>query len=245
MDSGIGLLAATAASIGFLHTLTGPDHYVPFIVLSQARRWSATRTLIVTALCGVGHVLSSVILGLVGIGLGIAVSRLEFIEGTRGEIAAWLLISFGLVYFVWGLRQAWRNQPHTHTHWHADGTRHVHHHHHHDEHAHLHEAPDTAETEVRSWRSLTPWALFIIFVFGPCEPLIPILMYPAAQQSLGGLILITIIFSATTISTMLVMVTLARRGLQMLSLRKLERYTHAIAGGTICASGLAIRFLGL
>jgi len=25
------------------------------------------------------------------------------------------------------------------------------------------------------------WALFLIFVFGPCEPLIPLIMYPAAK----------------------------------------------------------------
>lgn len=245
MQSEIGILAATAASIGFIHTLTGPDHYLPFIVLGRARNWTLTRTLLVTAVCGVGHVLGSVILGLVGIGLGVAVSKLEFIEGVRGDLAAWLLISFGLVYFIWGLRRAWRNKPHTHPHWHTDGTQHIHNHQHHQEHAHVHEAPAARAHEVRPWRSLTPWALFVVFVLGPCEPLIPILMYPAAHNSLGGLVLVTSIFAATTLATMMVMVTLARRGLQMISLQKMERYTHAIAGGTICASGLAIRFLGL
>ena len=35
-------------------------------------------------------------LGFLGIALGIAVARLEGVESTRGEIAAWLLIGFGL-----------------------------------------------------------------------------------------------------------------------------------------------------
>jgi len=30
----ITVLLATAASLGFIHTLIGPDHYLPFIVMS-------------------------------------------------------------------------------------------------------------------------------------------------------------------------------------------------------------------
>ena len=65
MNDSIALLSVTAISIGFFHTLLGPDHYLPFIVLSQARNWSLKKTMIITFLCGLGHVLSSVILGLV------------------------------------------------------------------------------------------------------------------------------------------------------------------------------------
>jgi len=238
MGSEMGILAATAAAIGFVHTVTGPDHYLPFIVIGRARRWSLGRTLGVTGLCGLGHVLGSIVLGLVGIGLGLAVGQLNVIEGIRGDLAAWLLISFGLVYGIWGLRKALRDRPHTHVHRHADGTAHVHHHNHHDNHSHVHDAPDNK-------RSLTPWALFVVFVLGPCEPLIPILMYPAAKSSLGGLLLVTAIFATVTIATMMLMVLLAERGVRLLPLGRIERYTHALAGLAILGSGLAIRFLGL
>lgn len=236
MTSELAILAATAASIGFVHTITGPDHYLPFIVIGRARRWPLRRTLLTTAICGLGHVASSVVLGLLGIGLGIALNRLEFIEGARGELAAWLLISFGLIYAAWGIRQAVRNRPHTHEHAHADGTFHDHRHHHHNEHTHVHE---------EKGRSLTPWALFVIFVLGPCEPLIPILMYPAAQANVGGLILVTAIFAVVTIGTMLTMVFLAEKGIALLPLKKMERYAHVMAGLAIFSSGVAIRFLGL
>lgn len=236
MTSELSILAATAASVGFVHTVTGPDHYLPFIVIGRARHWRLRRTLVTAALCGVGHVGSSVVLGLLGIGLGLAVGKLNFIEGMRGELAAWLLISFGLIYTIWGLRQAVLNRPHTHRHVHADGTVHSHDHQHHGGHGHLHEQPG---------RSLTPWALFIIFVLGPCEPLIPILMYPAARANTAGLVLVTVIFAAVTIGTMVGMVFLAERGITLLPLNKLERYAHALAGAAIFSSGLAIRFLGL
>jgi len=236
MTSELTILAAAAASIGFVHTITGPDHYLPFIVIGRARRWKLRRTLLTAAVCGLGHVAGSVVLGLLGIGLGVAVNRLEIIEGMRGELAAWLLISFGLIYAAWGTRQALRNRPHTHSHNHADGTSHAHHHHHHDEHTHVHE---------KKGSSLTPWALFVVFVLGPCEPLIPILMYPAARANVGGLILVTGIFAVVTITTMVGMVFLAERGMSFLPLKKMERFAHVLAGLAIFSSGVAIRFLGL
>lgn len=236
MTTDLSILAGTAASIGLVHTLTGPDHYLPFIAIGKARNWKLGRTLWITALCGLGHVLSSVVLGMLGIGLGLAVGKLELIEGMRGDLAAWLLISFGLIYAAWGVRQAIRNRPHTHRHVHADGTVHDHQHQHQSEHSHVHDQKKSG---------ITPWALFVIFVLGPCEPLIPILMYPAARASVGGLILVTAIFCVVTIATMLVMVLMAYRGMALLPMKKLERYAHAIAGTAIFCSGLAIRFLGL
>ena len=46
MTVDIGLLLLTAASIGFIHTLLGPDHYLPFVAMSAARGWSSRRTLV-------------------------------------------------------------------------------------------------------------------------------------------------------------------------------------------------------
>jgi len=67
------VLYLTAASIGFFHTLLGPDHYLPFIVISKARKWSLLKTNLVTLVCGIGHVASSVVIGFIGILFGIAV----------------------------------------------------------------------------------------------------------------------------------------------------------------------------
>src|SRR5512136_361411 len=113
------VLMGTAASIGFVHTVIGPDHYLPFIVIGRARNWTLRKTLVVSFFAGLGHILSSVVLGFVGIALGIAVAKLEGVESVRGEIAAWLLIGFGFAYFIWGMRRAWKNKPHTHVHIHG------------------------------------------------------------------------------------------------------------------------------
>ncbi len=237
MTEEVRILAITAASIGFFHTLLGPDHYLPFIMMARAGRWSTSKTAVVTVLCGIGHVASSVLLGFAGIFLGTQLSRLEVFESARGEIAAWLLIGFGLIYFVWGVRRAILNKPHRHEHTHDGDVMHEHSHDHHDEHAHAH--------LKKSGPNYTPWVLFVIFVLGPCEPLIPILMYPAAKHNMGSVILIGAIFSIVTILTMLAAVMLPLAGVKLVRLGWMERYSHALAGAIIMFSGLGIRFLGL
>ena len=236
MSNELVILMITAASIGLFHTLLGPDHYLPFIVLAKARNWSVFRTAVITFLCGLGHVGSSVILGLIGISFGLALAKLEWTESFRGEIAAWLLTAFGLVYLVWGIRRAIRNKPHTHSHAHTASVRHYHEHTHNDEHTHPHAA--------NGKKSVTPWVLFIIFIFGPCEPLIPILMYPAAAQSLWGVSMVAAVFALVTIGTMMAVVLVSTFVIDLLPSDKLARFSHALAGAAIFLCGVAIH-LGL
>lgn len=232
MSNEILILAGTAASIGFFHTLLGPDHYLPFIFMAKARKWSMFKTSWITIACGIGHVGSSILLGIIGYAFGIALVKLEIFESVRGDLAAWAFVIFGLAYFIWGLRRAIINKPHKHRHLHKDGSLHVHEHTHTDEHDHIHKT------------NITPWILFTIFVLGPCEPLIPILMYPAAETSTSGMIFIAIIFAIITIATMLGVVLLITYGFNFVKFGKLERYSHALAGAIVFLSGIAI-LLGL
>jgi len=237
MSPELVMLTLSAAAIAFIHTVLGPDHYLPFVAMSKARAWPMRKTLRITLLCGAGHLGGSVVLGLLGIALGAQLAALEWVEGLRGDFAAWLLVGFGLAYMAWGLRQAWRNRPHSHWHEHV-GLVHRHEHTHHRDHAHVH-------AQAGGEASITPWVIFVIFVLGPCEPLIPLLMYPAARESLPGVLLVTGVFGVVTVLTMLAAVWLTLRGLQRLRLPALERYAHALAGATVLACGLAIVFLGI
>lgn len=220
MSSELPVLMLGAVSIALLHTLLGPDHYLPFIALSKSRHWTLRKTLTLTGLCGLGHVLSSTLLGLIGVMLGLAVTQLETWNEMRGNLAAWMLMGFGMTYLVWGLRRALRNRPHRHGHAHADA--------------------DGGRT--------TPWILFTIFLLGPCEPLIPLLMYPAARGTPWDAVWVVIVFSAVTIATMLGVVTVLTLGLGRVPFARSARvahYAHALAGATILLCGIAIGFLGL
>ncbi len=214
MDTNTTFLAVTAMSVGVFHTLAGPDHYLPFVAMSKTRGWSMMKTIQVVIACGLGHVLSSVLIGFIGIGAGIAVREVEWFEGVRGNIAAWLLFLFGVLYTLWAVVQIARNR----------------HHHHH---------------EISEKRKMTFWILFTIFLFGPCEPLIPILMYPAAQNNGMALVLITGIFTVATVGTMILTVVTLLRGLSLVKMHVLERYQHFMAGSALAICGAGILFLGL
>ena len=79
MVTDLPVILFSAGTIAFLHTILGPDHYLPFVAMSKSGQWSLRKTSIVTILCGSGHVLSSVLLGVAGVGLGVALSNITIL----------------------------------------------------------------------------------------------------------------------------------------------------------------------
>jgi sulfite exporter TauE/SafE len=221
ISSEIAILCLTALSIGVLHTILGPDHYLPFVAMSKAGGWSARKTLGVTVACGVGHVASSVAIGAAGLLLGIAAMQLETLEGFRGDLAGWLLISFGLAYAAWGVMRDLRDMPYRHRH----------------AASHSHAANDVV-APAAVW---TPWTAFLVFVFGPCEPLIPLLMYPAAKASSGAVAVVAAAFALATVVTMVAAVMAMRYGLSFVQVPTLGRFGHAMAGLAILACGVLVK----
>lgn len=237
MSTELSALSVAAASIAFFHTALGVDHYLPFVMISWARKWSAGKTAFVTLLCGMGHIASSITLGLGGVLVGLAIGTLKVVDLFRDNLAAWLLIAFGLIYLVWGLRQAYHLRRHSHN----------------DSHMGEDTCPNTyghlgVHTHIHPRKALAgvgPWMLFIIFVLGPCKPLIPFLMYPAARNSLSDLVVVASVFGIVTVFTMVAAVIFFGQGVGFLPLDGVQRFSHVIAGSTICLCGLAIVFLGL
>jgi hypothetical protein len=244
---GVGLefvaLCATAAGVGVIHTLLGPDHYLPFAAMARAGDWSTTKTIGVTAACGVGHVAGSVAIGSIGLALGAALLDLAALEGIRGAAAAWLLMAFGLGYLAWGLLRASRG--HDGSHLHADGRINSHH----PTIADLGpravskeaagDALDQAADPVAVW---TPWMLFLVFVFGPCEPLIPLMLVPAAKGSPLAVAGVAATFAVATVATMIVTVLAIRSGIGLVPAPALHRYAHALAGLAVLLCGAAVSF---
>jgi hypothetical protein len=208
MDSLLALVLA-AVPLAVFHTIVCADHYIPFIAMGKSNGWSVGKTLTVTALCGSGHIVSSALLGLVGIALSFGASNLMGIQHLRGEIAIWFLIAFGLTYMAYGVRKAVKNAPHDHTH-----------------------------------SSKTVCGLLVLFAFVPCEPMIPIIMFPAFTDSgVFGLVTVTLTYTVFTIITMVGVTFIGFKGLQKVRIKGLERYAHALAGLAVFACGLAVMML--
>ena len=189
-------------------------------MLARAQKWSLSRLLSITFLCGTGHVLSSVLLGLFGISIGVAIDRLEIIEVRRGQMAAWLLIGFGLAYAIWSLHRERRKR------------------------SRLQLNSDLLSQRQRR-RKATVWGLFIVAVLGPCEPLIPILMAPAFDQMWTTVVGIILVFGLVTVGMMCLLVTIGYFGLRLPVFSFLERHVHTASGLAIAGSGLAIQLLGI
>jgi hypothetical protein len=208
-------LAGAALSIGSLHT-AAPDHWLPFAALARARGWSAGRTARVTLLCGFGHVTVSALFGLLGLLFGVAV--LESLGERMSALAPLLLIGFGVVYALWGLKRVFAPRLHGHAHSHYD---------------HVHEE---SRTSVRT--------LFLLFAADPCVAVVP-LMFAAAPLGPGKTLAIVLLYEVATLGTMLLLVLPARAGARLLHAPFLERYGDVAAGGVIVAVGVVVTLLGV
>jgi len=225
-------LAITIVTIAFLHTVSGPDHYLPFIALSKSRGWTIAKTIFWTVVCGVGHVLSSVILGLVGVAIGWSLSKLTWIESIRGGAAGWALLLFGLLYLIWGLYRARQNNPHKHFELNEDGSMSVFEHDHYN------------LTTPAERHKVTPYVMFVIFFLGPSEPMIPLLFAPAINNSFFDILSLILIYTSATIVTMSALVMLGYYGFHFLVSDKLERYMHSLGGLAILICGAGMVFMG-
>ena len=178
------------------------------------------------------HLRSSVLLGLGGAVIGWSFSQISWFENVRGGIAGWVMLVFGICYIVWGVYRLYNNKPHKHFDMDTDGSLYVYQHNH-----------GRAVAPQERFR-VTPWVMFIIFVLGPCEPMIPLLYFPAAQNSWWGMLILIITYTACTLATMLLMVLLGYFGIAFKGTQIIERYMHVLAGITICICGMGILWIG-
>ncbi len=224
-----------SAGVAVTHTLLGPDHYLPFAMLSRAHRWPLSRTLGVTVLFGAGHVAASLALAASGLLAGAAVGSFEPLDRVRGGLAAWALVAVGLAYGIWGVRRALRRahglEPHAHgarLHVHAGGG-----------------GPHEHAAGAGGASAAGFWVLFAIVVLGPCEPLIPLFVLPASRGRWGLAAASALLFGLVTIVSMVAAVALAVAGLGRASSALPERWAHALAGAVIAGSGGVVIVLGV
>jgi nickel/cobalt exporter len=207
-------LAAAAVTIASLHALA-PDHWMPLAALARAQNWSSGRTARVTLACGFAHVTVSVVLGLVGLAFGIRI--FDRFGAELESFAGIVLIGFGLLYCVWGLK-------------HAAAHLHGHRHHHYD---HVHEPA-----------RVTPWTVLLLFAADPCLAIFP-LMFAAAPLGWAEVAGIVLLYEAATMITMTALVLPARAAAaKAVTGGWVHRYGDAVAGAFIAVVGVTVSLLG-
>ena len=215
------VIASSAASIGFVHTILGPDHYLPLVAMAKTNGWSAPKTASYVAVCGTFHLLGTILVGALAIFLGLAYLSLETVQSLRTDFAGWFLLSFGAIYFAWGLNWAIR-----------EGRR-------------SQGSPVVDNQKNSTFARCTPFALFVFFILGPCEPLIPLISSGGGDSGWFPSVLVLSAFCVTTILTMLVCVMFFYYGVSRFSIiLRFENYMHAATGLILFVCGCTIQFHG-
>ena len=112
--SNVGFWTLMAATIVLASTHTvSPDHWFPFVMVGRANKWKTSWVLALATLAGLGHVLTSVAIGLVGVfaEAGLSKDIAQFFENATPM----LLIIFGFGYAAYAFYKQ-RVGAHGHSH---------------------------------------------------------------------------------------------------------------------------------
>jgi nickel/cobalt exporter len=225
------VLVATAAGTAAFHTLI-PDHWLPFVLVGRARRWSARTTALVSATSAVIHTGLSVVLGLLALGVGEAAALA--IGGRLTRASGWMLLGFGLLYAIW----AWRKGGHFHPggallhapdeggscdgHEGPQGGEHLHYH--------------ADDRWIRSEAGMSAGALALIVGLNPCILILPILV-ATAERGRAAVALVAAAYSLTTIALMVGLSVAGVVGARRFAVPAIARHMETFSGLLIALVG--------
>ena len=226
-------IAFTGFTVAFFHAAI-PTHWLPFVAAGRAQRWTHSKTLLITALAGTGHVLTTALLGLILTIFGVALS--SRIGSWFPRIAGALLIGLGFFY-IW--RQL-SGHAHSHTHLFSkgdhSGNKHEHEHELKESLAHF-RAPDISRARTSDWVAIG--SLFAMLTFSPCEAFLPIYV-SGIRFGWGGFALLTLILSTAAVAGMLVFTSLALLGIRSIGLGWFERFESLVMGSLLLLVGMMV-----
>jgi ABC-type nickel/cobalt efflux system permease component RcnA len=206
------VLVGAVAVVGVLHTMV-PDHWAPITLIARQRGWSKAETARAALGAGTGHVLSTLLLGLIVWVAGVAVAAKfgHWIE----IISSIALIAFGLWIAVSGCREMRAEMAHEHAHNHG----HSHRHHHHE--------------NARGQRT----ALLLVLGSSPMIEGLPA-FFAAGKYGVGLIVVMSLVFAVSTIVTYVVLCVASVAGLERVTLGPVEHYGEVLSGLFIVAVGV-------
>lgn len=237
-DTILTTIALTGFSVAFVHAAI-PTHWLPFIAAGRAQGWSRSKTLLITALAGTGHVTMTATLGLLLTIFGVAIST---------QVGAWFPRIAGGVLMALGLFYLWRQfsgRGHSHTHLfcsdhqHAgpngkehsgDGRSAL-------EHFHLSDIPRSRTSD-----RVAILSLLALLTFSPCEGFLPIYV-SGIRFGWSGFALLTLILSLATVAGMLLFTSLTLAGIRNVRLRWFERFESGVMGALLLLIGMLVMIL--
>jgi hypothetical protein len=228
-------IAALGFPVAFLHAAI-PTHWLPFVLVGRARRWTRLKTIAVTLGAGVGHVLLTSALGLAIAWFGF---KLHSNFGAAFPwIAAGILAALGMFYL-------WRQ-------WRGAGV--LHHHppgspHHADENCGHDEAQshwdrelDGAPLVAKPGDSVAIGGLFVMLTLSPCEAFLPVYL-SGVQFGRRGFIVLSAILAIAALAGMTLFTWLALLGFDRVSVRRFERHEAGLIGAIFLLLAVVVLLL--
>lgn len=209
------LLISTAAFVGFIHSLS-PAHWIPIVLVSKARKWGRARAFLGALVAASGHILTSLILSIVVIELGLLAIDEHSIhehEERFERLAGLVLVFFGLLYALWSWRHHHRCAPHAH------------------------HGPRFKNSDRH------PFVFLFFMGFTPCVAVVPVLVAaaPLGLVALGGAMAA---FAAGVWVAMIGATILVAAGLKWLDHPVFEHYGDVITGICVAIVGALFFIFG-
>jgi nickel/cobalt transporter (NicO) family protein len=218
--SGNGLaLIAAAAGVGLGHAIL-PDHWVPLAVLGRTRRYPLSRVARLSGLAGVTHVLVSIVLGAVIIGIGLQFR--STIQSAQDTIVGSILIATGIGFAVFELT----GHGHSHDHDHAHGD---------DDHNHH----DHSEHPTRGFRGIAAVVVPFGAAASPDLTILPVFL-AATTAGVATAVGSLIAFAVATIGTIVGLTLAAARGGYEIRGQWLERWGNVFTAVVLIAIGALV-----
>ena len=199
-----------AAVVGILH-MSAPDHWVTVCMLGKSAKWTRARLFGISLATAIGHVVLSVALGLGVVAVGIVFSHLISFYLDTG--IAIIMITVGLIV---GIRSLVRKNEH--------------HKHDHDE--------DNKKNSDKLNRGVGYFAV-LGAALSPDLSITPIYL-SAIKAGFYFAIELSVVFAASSILTLLLLVQLGTVGLAKTFEKIPEKYNDSMVGFVIAAIGIYI-----
>ncbi len=182
------------------------------VAIGRTEKWNTKETLGVTAITGIAHTLSTLLIGIIIGVLGYELSSVyAFITKI---IAPLILIILGLIYLIIDRKE---------------NLRHSHHHHHIDE-------SEILKKEVRSKTALIS-SLAVAMFFSPCIE-IEAYYFTASKIGWTGISIVSIVYFSITVIGMLLLVYLGLKGIKKINFHFMEHHEKLVTGIVLILLGI-------
>lgn len=190
-----------------------PNHWLPLVAIGKTEKWTQKETLVVTAISGFAHTLSTIIIGMIVGLIGYKLSEsYKFITTVAAPL---ILISLGCIYLFMDFK-ANKYQHHNHI--------------------------DVNDTVKKKTKTAIIISLAVGMFFSPCIE-IEAYYFVASSIGWTGIITVSFVYLIVTVLGMLILVYLASRGIKRLKWHFMEHHEKIITGIILIILGITGFFL--